>query len=483
MEVMNIDIMNFVNGQFVNAVSGKTLPNICPSTAEAFGTFPDSDVQDAVKAVEAADQAFKEWKKWSASKRAELLFKIADLIDQNKEDLARAEALDNGKPLKLTTSVDIPRSSENFRFFAHALLTKNEPLFSNEDSYNLVKRQGLGVVTCISPWNLPLYLLTWKLAPALACGNTIVAKPSEVTPLTSFLLCKIMKEAGLPNGVVNIIHGLGNKLGETLVTHPKVKAISFTGSTATGKLINQMAAPHFKKVSLEMGGKNPNIIFADCNYEKALRTTIHSSFANQGQICLCGSRIYIEESIYDKFKTDFVALAKKLKSGASLESGIDQGALVSETHMKKVLSAIETAKAEGGKVLLGGHRLENLPGFFVAPTIIENLSIECHTNQEEIFGPVVTLTPFKGEEQAIQYANNTTYGLASSLWTDDFHKAMRVSDQIEAGIVWVNTWMLRDLRTPFGGIKSSGIGREGGEWAFNFYSETKNICMKWEGQS
>lgn len=480
MEITNIDIKNFIGGEFVTNHSKESIPNICPSTGKSFGSFPDSNHHDALAAIESAHQAFSEWKKWSAHDRAQLLLKIADLIDRNKEDLARAEALDNGKPLKLTISVDIPRSSENFRFFANAIIAKNEPLYTNEDSYNLVKRSALGVVTCISPWNLPLYLLTWKIAPALACGNTVVAKPSEVTPLTAYLLCKIMKEAGLPDGVVNMIHGHGSKLGETLTTHEKVKAISFTGSTATGKLINQMAAPHFKKVSLEMGGKNPNIIFADANYEKALRTTVHSSFANQGQICLCGSRIYIEESVYEKFKNDFVKLASKLKSGPSLEAGIDQGALVSEAHMNKVLNAIEVAKKEGGKVLLGGKRLAEFPGFFVAPTIIENLDISCQTNQEEIFGPVVTLTPFKDEAQAVSYANNTTYGLASSLWTNDIHRTMRVSNQIEAGIVWVNTWMLRDLRTPFGGTKNSGVGREGGEWALNFYSETKNICMKWE---
>ncbi len=480
MEIENVEIKNFINGKFVSAISGTTLPNICPSTGKEFGKIPDSDHRDAQAAIQAAYEARKSWAQTPVEKRAELLFKVADLIDQNHEILAKAEALDNGKPLKLTQTVDIPRSSENFRFFARSILTKSEPLFSNPDSYNLVKRSPLGVVTCISPWNLPLYLLTWKLGPALACGNTVVAKPSEVTPLTSFILCKIMQEAGMPNGVVNIIHGLGAKLGDKLVTSPEVKAISFTGSTATGKLINEMAAPHFKKVSLEMGGKNPNIIFDDCNFEKALRTTIHSSFANQGQICLCGSRVYVQESIYEKFRNELVKRAAQLKIGMSLESGIDQGALVSEAHMNKVLGAIELAKTEGGNVLIGGSRVENLPGFFVAPTIIENLSNECRTNQEEIFGPVITLSKFKDENEAIELANQTSYGLASSLWTDNIHRAMRVAEAIESGIVWVNTWMLRDLRTPFGGVKSSGVGREGGEWALNFYSETKNICMKWE---
>ncbi len=479
MQIENVDIQNFIGGKFVPAQSREKLPNICPSTGESFGSIPDSDERDAIAAIEAAHQAMSEWKKVGAEKRAELLFRVADLIDQNHENLARAEALDNGKPIKLTKSVDIPRSSENFRFFARAILNKNEPLFSNPDSYNLVKRSPLGVVTCISPWNLPLYLLTWKLAPALACGNTVVAKPSEVTPLTSYLLCKIMQEAGIPDGVVNIVHGLGAKLGSALVTSPKVKAISFTGSTATGRLINEMAAPHFKKVSLEMGGKNPNLIFEDCNFEKALRTTLHSSFANQGQICLCGSRVYVQDSIYEKFRDELVSLVSKLKLGPSLEDGVDQGALVSEAHMNKVLGAINTAKQEGAKILTGGERL-NRKGFYVAPTILENLTNECRTNQEEIFGPVITLSKFKDEAEAVKLANDTTYGLASSIWTNDLHKAMRVSDAIEAGIVWVNTWMLRDLRTPFGGIKSSGIGREGGEWALNFYSETKNICMKWE---
>lgn len=482
MQIENVDILNFIAGKFVPAHSNATLPNICPSRGKAFGSIPDSDHRDALDAIQAASEAFKTWKQFDAPQRAEILNKVADLIDQNHEALAQAEALDNGKPLKLTKSVDIPRSSENFRYFARAILSKSEPLFSNPDSYNLVKRAPLGVVACISPWNLPLYLLTWKIAPALACGNTVVAKPSEVTPLTSYLLCHILKEAGVPDGVVNIIHGLGAKLGETLVTNEQVKAISFTGSTATGRLINQMAAPHFKKVSLEMGGKNPNMVFKDCNFEKAVRTTIHSSFANQGQICLCGSRVYVEESIYEKFRDELVSLVSKLKIGPSLEDGIDQGALVSEAHMEKVLGAIDLAKSEGGKILIGGERVSGTDGFYVKPTIIENLSNECRTNQEEIFGPVITLGKFKDEAEAVRLANQTTYGLASSLWTNDIHKALRVSDQIESGIVWVNTWMLRDLRTPFGGVKASGIGREGGEWALNFYSETKNICIKWENQ-
>lgn len=347
---------------------------------------------------------------------------------------------------------------------------------------NYTLRDPVGVVTCISPWNLPLYLFTWKIAPALAAGNTVVAKPSEVTPLTAYLLSELCIEAGLPPGVLNIVHGYGHQVGDTLTTHPKIKAISFTGSTRVGKEIATKAAPLFKKLSLEMGGKNPNLIFADCDYDKMLKTTVRSSFSNQGQICLCGSRILVEASIYEQFKADFVAAVAKLKVGhPSLEES-RQGAVVSKVHYDKVLDCIATAKSEGGKILLGGHAVHPVgyeQGWYIAPTIIEGLGMDCKTNQEEIFGPVVTIQAFADEAEALALANNNTYGLSATVWTENGSRAHRLAKGLESGIVWINTWLMRDLRTPFGGMKSSGVGREGGEEALRFFTEPKNVCIQW----
>jgi aminomuconate-semialdehyde/2-hydroxymuconate-6-semialdehyde dehydrogenase len=354
---------------------------------------------------------------------------------------------------------------------------------SMEDTaINYTVRQPIGIVGCISPWNLPLYLFTWKIAPALAAGNCVIAKPSEVTPVTAYLLSHICKEAGLPDGVLNIIHGVGNISGEAIVKHPDIKAISFTGSTKAGERIASLAAPKFKKLSLELGGKNPVIIFADCNWEKMMETTIQSSFRNQGEICLCGSRILIEETVYEKFKTEFVEKTKQLKVGDPLEETSKQGAIVSKIHFNKIIRCIDTAKQEGGKILCGGNAVKLAArcanGFFIEPTVIEGLGPDCETNQEEIFGPVVTLQSFHNEEEALQLANATQYGLAAIAWTQDVSKVNRVAAKVESGIVWVNCWLLRDLRTPFGGIKDSGIGREGGWEALRFFTETKNICIE-----
>ncbi len=473
---------NYIGGNFIGPLSGQFLDNVNPATGEVYGQIPDSNHKDIDLAVGFAEKAFAEWSVMPAEKRFSILNKIADLIDENQEALALAETNDNGKPLWLSKKVDIYRAAANFRFFATGLMHFSNESHSMEDkAVNYTLRQPIGVVGCISPWNLPLYLVTWKIAPALAAGNCVIAKPSEVAPVTAFLLGKICKEAGLPDGVLNIIHGTGPGCGEAIVKHPKIKAISFTGSTRAGAHIASAAAPIFKKLSLELGGKNPNIIFADCNWDKMMSTTLQSSFANQGQICLCGSRILIEASIYEKFKTEFVERAKQLSVGDPLEDN-KQGAIASKVHFDKVLNCIETAKQEGGKILLGGNAINPTGrcanGYFIAPTIIEGLGPQCKTNTEEIFGPVVSLQPFNTMEEALQLANATEYGLAATVWTQDISKANIIASKLESGIVWVNCWLLRDLRTPFGGVKNSGVGREGGWEAMKFFTEAKNVCIE-----
>jgi aminomuconate-semialdehyde/2-hydroxymuconate-6-semialdehyde dehydrogenase len=474
---------NYIGGNLIGPLSGKFLDNINPATGEVYGQIPDSNEKDLEAAVHAAQKAFPGWSNTSVEQRFKILNRIADLIDKNLEELALAETNDNGKPLWLSKTVDIPRASANFRFFATGIMHFATESHSMEDkAINYTLRQPLGIVGCISPWNLPLYLFTWKIAPALAAGNCVLAKPSEVTPVTAFLLSRICKEAGLPDGVLNILHGTGPGVGEAIVSHPSVKAISFTGSTKAGERIASIAAPKFKKLSLELGGKNPNIIFADCNWEKVIKETIRSSFGNQGQICLCGSRILIEESIYEKFKELFIHWTNQLAVGDPLEENSKQGAIVSKVHFKKILGCIELAKKEGGKILTGGNAVKIngrcAEGYFIQPTIIEGLGPECKTNQEEIFGPVVTLQSFKTEEEALQLANATQYGLAASVWTQDISKANRVAAKLESGIVWINCWLLRDLRTPFGGVKNSGVGREGGWEALRFFTEAKNVCIE-----
>ena len=452
-------------------MEGKFIDNINPATGEVYGQIPDSDEKDVEVAVHAAQKAFPAWSITTAEERFKVLNRIAELIDENLDELALAETNDNGKPLWLSKKVDIPRASANFRFFATGIMHFAADSHQMEDkAINYTLRQPIGIVGCISPWNLPLYLFTWKIAPALAAGNCVMAKPSEVTPVTAFLLSRICKEAGLPDGVLNIIHGTGPQAGEAIVSHPEVKAISFTGSTRAGERIASIAAPKFKKLSLELGGKNPNIIFADCNWEKMMKTSIQSSFSNQGEICLCGSRILIEESVYEKFKTEFVERTKQLTVGDPLEESSKQGAIVSKVHFNKIMGCIETAKQEGGKILCGGNAVKVdgrcANGYFIQPTVIEGLGPLCRTNQEEIFGPVVTLQSFTTEEEALALANATNYGLAATIWTQDISKANRVAAKVESGIIWVNCWLLRDLRTPFGGMKNSGVGREGGWEAF-----------------
>ena len=476
-------IANYIAGELQAPINGKYMPNANPATGEVYSQTPDSDANDVDEAVGAARAAFPVWSTTPAEERFKILNRIAQLIDDNLDALALAETNDNGKPLSLSKRVDIPRASSNFRFFATGIMHFSTESHNMEDkAINYTLRQPVGVVGCISPWNLPLYLFTWKIAPALAAGNCVVAKPSEVTPMTAYLLSIICCKAGLPPGVLNIVHGTGPGCGSAIVSHPGIKAISFTGSTRAGREIAATAAPMFKKISLELGGKNPNIIFADCDWDKMMRTTIMSSFSNQGQICLCGSRILVEDKIYEKFKHEFIARTTKLTVGDPLEDTSKQGAVVSQLHFDKVLSCIELAKQEGGIILAGGKalkmsgRCEN--GLFIEPTIIEGLGPHCRTNMEEIFGPVVTIQPFSTEDEALQLANTSDYGLSATIWTQDISRANRVAGKVHSGIIWVNCWLLRDLRTPFGGFKNSGVGREGGWDALRFFTEPKNVCIE-----
>ena len=471
---------NLIGGQLVPPLSGKYLDNFNPATGKVWSHVPRSNHEDIANAVSAATKAQKEWSEISIDERAKFLFRIADVIDQNCEELAALESKDQGKPVGLALSVDIPRSGQNFRFFASAISQFSSEAHIDQQWVNYTRRDALGVVGCISPWNLPLYLLTWKIAPALAAGNCVIAKPSEITPATAYRFSELIQDV-LPPGVLNIIHGRGDEAGEAMITHPEVQAISFTGGTATGAHIAQTAAPMFKKLSLELGGKNPNIIFADCDLKRAVSTSVKSSFANQGEICLCGSRIYVQKEIYEAFKNEFIAQVEQLKQGDPSDNQTQQGAIVSKPHYQKILNSIEKAKELGGKILCGGGPWEQgakLGGWFIKPTVIEGLSVSCETNQDEIFGPVVTISPFETEPEAIKLANHSRYGLASSIWTQDLARAHRVSKAIKTGIVWVNCWMKRDLRTPFGGTKASGVGREGGLEALRFFTEPKNICLE-----
>lgn len=477
-------LQNYINGQLVPPSSGQYLDNYEPATGKVYAKIPQSDQKDVAAAVQAAQAAFPAWSTKTPKERGKILMKLAALIEEQLEELALAESRDNGKPVSLAKLVDIPRAASNFHFYGTAIEHYASHAHAMTDqAINYTLRDAIGVVGCISPWNLPLYLFSWKIAPALAAGNCVVAKPSEVTPMTAYLLSELCQQAGLPAGVLNIVHGLGQQAGNAIVEHPEVKAISFTGGTQTGQHIARIAAPMFKKLSLELGGKNPNIIFADCDYEQMLQTTLRSSFANQGQICLCGSRIFVERSLYAKFKQDFVAKVEKMVVGDPQKEATKMGALVSKPHLEKVLSYVELAKEEGGTILTGGEivkvqgRCEE--GYFMRPTVIEGLSPDCRTNQEEIFGPVVTIMPFDTEEEVLAYANGTQYGLASTIWTSHVGRATRLAQQLHAGIVWVNCWLLRDLRTPFGGVKSSGVGREGGFNALDFFTEPKNVCIKY----
>ena len=476
-------IYNYINGELLAPNSGNYLDNVSPVNGQVYSYVPDSDAQDVEVAIQAAKEAFPSWSGLSKQDRYEHLMRLSEGIKNRFEELVAAESYDNGKPEWLARLVDIPRASSNIEFFATASLHYASELHDMDgNALNYTLRKPVGVVGCISPWNLPIYLLTWKIAPALAAGNTVVAKPSEVTPMTAHILGEICQEVGFPKGVLNIVHGLGHKVGDAITRHPDTPIISFTGGTVTGAKIAEVAAPMFKKLSLELGGKNPNIVFADADFDLALEMAVKASFSNQGQICLCGSRLFVERPIYAKFKAAFVEKTKALKVGNPKEADSNLGAVVSESHMNNILNRIEQAKQEGGTVLCGGERVilegDLETGFYVAPTIIEGLDYMCQTNQEEIFGPVVTITPFDSEQEVLEMANSTKYGLAGSVFTQDISKGHRVAGAIDSGVVWINTWLLRDLRIPFGGMKNSGVGREGGFKSLQFFTEEKNVCLK-----
>jgi aminomuconate-semialdehyde/2-hydroxymuconate-6-semialdehyde dehydrogenase len=481
-------IQHFIDGRHVDAASGQSFTKADPATGEVLASVPDGDGQDVDLAVAAARRAFPTWSRIPMAERSRLLLAIADRIDARLEELARAECEDGGKPLRRARTAEIPRAAANFRFFAAAVQSfHSEAYRTDQQALNYTLWQPRGVAGLLSPWNLPLYLFTWKVAPALATGNTVVAKPSELTPTTAHLLTHICQEVGLPAGVFNVVHGYGHKVGAALVAHPAVPTISFTGGTAVGAEIARVAAPLFKKLTLELGGKNPNVIFADADPEETLQTSVRAAFDNQGEICLCGSRIFVEEALYRSFVERFTDAARKLKVGDPLDPGVDQGALISQRHLERVMEYVRLARAEGGKVLTGGGPpapgvvgTRCRGGAFLEPTVIVDLDVNCRVNQEEIFGPVVTITPFRTEEEVVRWANAAPFGLSASLWTRDLARAHRVAERLECGTVWVNCWLLRDLRTPFGGVKQSGVGREGGDEALRFFTEPKTVCIKYD---
>jgi aminomuconate-semialdehyde/2-hydroxymuconate-6-semialdehyde dehydrogenase len=478
-------LANYIGGRLVPALGGQSLEVFEPATGGVLARAPDSDERDIRAAVDAASAALAEWRLSRAEERRRWLNRIADALEARSAEFARAESDDTGKPLKLAASLDIPRAIANFRFFADAATQyASEAHAVPGAAVNYTLRQPLGVVAAISPWNLPLYLLSWKIAPALATGNCVIAKPSELAPLTAALLGELCADLGLPPGVLNIVQGVGARAGQALIESPAVRAISFTGGTTTGRTIASAAARDFKRITLELGGKNATLVFADADFDAAVSGCARAAFTNQGEICLCGSRVLIEASIYQRFRDALTANVQALRVGDPLDPATDQGALVSEAHMGKVLSAIDEARRLGGRILCGGKRVTPgnarcRDGWFVAPTLIEGLAADCSVSQEEIFGPVATLAPFSGESEALGLANGTRYGLAASLWSRDLARCHRVAEGLEAGVVWVNTWLARDLRTPIGGVKHSGLGREGGLEALRFFTEPKNVCVQY----
>lgn len=474
-----MQLANFIAGKMLPPKSGEYFNCYDPAIGQPYAKVPDSTREDLDIAVTEAQKAFPAWRDMAARKRAACLEKLADLMEAKQDAFIAAESQDTGKPLWLAGSVDVPRGIANLRAFASAIIEFGGQSFDKAESKSYTLRQPIGVVSIISPWNLPLLLFTWKLAPAVAAGNCVIAKPSEVTPVTAFMLSELIKEAGFPDGVINVLHGKGASIGAAITDHPDITAISFTGGTETGTTIYAGAAKYLKKVSLELGGKNPTIVFDDCDMQKTIPEVVRSAFANQGQVCLCGSRLFVQRGIYDAFKEHFIKAVQNNKVGDPQAADSKLGAVVSHDHMQKVLGYIELAREEGGTVLVGGERkiLEGRceHGYFVEPTVIEGLSHTCRTNREEIFGPVVTLMPFDNEADVLEMANGTEYGLAASVWTEDEDKAERIADKLESGIVWINCWNLRDLDTPFGGVKKSGIGREGKWRALEFFTNEKTV--------
>lgn len=479
-----MNALNFINGVFVDAIDGETLTNLNPATGQTIGTIArskDADIEEAVKAAASAQEA---WSSLDMLERAMWLDRLADGLEARKEELAHRESRDTGKPLALARRVDAQRSIDNFRFFADFARTQEPEVFEMRDATNFVHRNPVGTVGLITPWNLPLYLLSWKVAPALLMGNTVVAKPSELTPLTANLMCEVASEIGLPTGVLNVVHGYGPEVGQAILDHPSIRAISFTGGTATGRHVAASAAPMFKKLSLELGGKNATIILDDADLDVAVNGALRAGFTNGGQVCLCGSRILVHASIAEKFTSKFIQLVDEMICGSPEDESTQIGALISQEHMEKVESYIRLGIEEGGNVLSGGTREmtgqvgPSPEGAFLRPTVIDGLQHTSRTATEEIFGPVVTIHRFESDEEAIEIANSTEYGLAGSIWSNDTDRAHKIAQKIQTGIVWVNTWLHRDLRTPFGGVKNSGLGREGGAWSLGFFSEPLNVCIK-----
>ncbi|MBE46000.1 MAG: 2-hydroxymuconic semialdehyde dehydrogenase [Euryarchaeota archaeon] len=474
-------VRNYIGGSFVDGKSESWFDVLEPSTGKLFAKAVLSGKEDVDSAVIAAKGALPGWSSLEMKERARWLDMIADGLEEVFEEIAELESRDTGKPISLARSVDASRSVANFRFFAGLLLEQETEFFQMEDATNYVVNKPVGVGALITPWNLPLYLLSWKVAPAIGMGNTVVCKPSELTPMTADLLMRVIDGVGLPPGVINLVHGEGAGAGEPLVSHPDVDLVSFTGGTSTGEKVAASAAPMFKKISLELGGKNASIVFADCNMESTVEGVVRSGFLNQGQVCLCGSRILVEDGIYDEFERRFVESVEKMTIGDPLDESSDLGALISPEHLEKVRSYIDLAKEEGGTILTGGtpclpSRFDG--GNWISPTVIGGLEYDSRCATEEIFGPVVSLHRFDSEEEAIEIANCTRYGLAGSVWTEDLEKGKRVSERIDSGMIWINTWLHRDLRVPFGGVKDSGVGREGGRWSLGFFSEAMNICVK-----
>jgi aminomuconate-semialdehyde/2-hydroxymuconate-6-semialdehyde dehydrogenase len=479
-EVVTI-LSNYIRGRFVEHAGSEWMDVVEPATGVVFAKLPLSDSQDVDAAVEAAREAQPGWASLEIKERADWLDVIADSLEASFEEIAELESRDTGKPISLARNVDANRSVANFRFFAGLIREQESETFEMDDATNYVVNKSVGVGALITPWNLPLYLLSWKVAPAIGMGNTVVCKPSELTPMTADLLMRVIDGVGLPAGVVNLVHGDGAGAGSPLVAHPEVDLISFTGGTSTGEKVAASAAPMFKKISLELGGKNSSIVFADCDMEKTVAGVVRSGFLNQGQVCLCGSRILVESSVYDEFEAKFVESVEQMRIGDPSDDSTDLGALISRDHLQKVQGYVNLAIEEGGRVLTGGAPClpsEFEGGNWMAPTVIADLSPESRCSTEEIFGPVVTLHRFESEGEAVKIANGTRYGLAGSVWTSDIERGKRVSEAMETGMVWVNTWLHRDLRVPFGGVKDSGVGREGGKWSLRFFSEAMNICVK-----
>ena len=482
-------IKNYINGQFVESSTGRYFDNINPTDGSLIGKVSEAGRKEVDQAVKAAQQALVgPWGRMTLAERTEILNKVADRIEQRFDDFLAAECADTGKPFSMASSVDIPRGVENFRAFSHLLSNSPTEAFRMDTldktgALNIGQRIPKGVIAVISPWNLPLLLMTFKVGPALACGNTVVVKPSEETPSTATLLGEVMNECGVPPGVYNVVHGFGpNSAGEFLTSHSGVNAITFTGETKTGQIIMQSAAVGLRDVSMELGGKNPGIVFEDCDLEKAVEGTLRSAFLNCGQVCLGTERVYVHRSIFDQFVERLAEGAKKLKIGTPDDKTADFGPLVSHKHREKVLSYYQLAIQEGATLVTGG----GIPdmgealngGAWIEPTIWTGLADDARVIREEIFGPCCHIRPFDTEEEVIQLANDTDYGLAAAIWTENTSRAVRVSEKINTGIVWVNSWYLRDLRTSFGGAKQSGIGREGGDYSLDFYTELKNICIK-----